>query len=63
MTLVRLDIQNFRLLRDVSIRIDETQTTTILVGSNNSGKTSAAEVLLLFTSPSECSFRSLSRST
>jgi hypothetical protein len=29
MMLVRLDIRNFRLLWDVSIRMDETQTTTI----------------------------------
>jgi hypothetical protein len=49
MRLVRLDIRNFRLLRDVSIRLDETQTTTILVGPNNSGKTSVAEALMLFT--------------
>lgn len=49
MRLTRLDIRNFRLLRDASIRMDETQTTTILVGPNNSGKTSVAEALLLFT--------------
>ena len=49
MRLVRLDIRNFRLLRDASVRIDETQTTTILVGPNNSGKTSVAEARLLFT--------------
>jgi putative ATP-dependent endonuclease of OLD family len=49
MKLVRFDIRNFRLLRDASVRMDETQTTTILVGPNNSGKTSVAEALLLFT--------------
>lgn len=49
MKLVRLDIRNFRLLRDASVRMDETQSTTILVGPNNSGKTSVAEALLLFT--------------
>jgi len=44
MRLARLDIRNFRLLRDASIRMDETLTTTVLVGPNDRGETSVAEV-------------------
>ncbi|NOT78918.1 MAG: ATP-dependent endonuclease [Bacteriovoracaceae bacterium] len=46
MKLKALKIQNFRRLKDVLIEIDED--TSIFVGANNSGKTSAAQILQLF---------------
>lgn len=46
MKLSRLDIYNFRKLKQCSIEIDELQ--TIFVGANNSGKTSAMHCLMLF---------------
>jgi hypothetical protein len=48
MSLYQVDIHNFRLLQDVSIRIGEPASSTILVGPNNTGKTSVAEALQLF---------------
>jgi len=48
MKLIRLSLHNFRLLSNASIRLDGAQSTTILVGPNNSGKTSVAEALMLF---------------
>jgi putative ATP-dependent endonuclease of OLD family len=48
MRLTQIDLRNFRLLQKASIRMDSTRSTTILVGPNNSGKTSVAEALLLF---------------
>lgn len=48
MKLSEITIQNFRLLQDARMRLDTTGTTTILVGPNNSGKTSAIEALLAF---------------
>jgi putative ATP-dependent endonuclease of the OLD family len=50
MKLIQIKVDNFRLLKDVSIQMNKRQPTTILVGSNNSGKTSVAEVLQLFVS-------------
>jgi putative ATP-dependent endonuclease of OLD family len=41
-------VKNFRLLHDVTVNFDEDMETTILVGPNNSGKTSMAEALGLF---------------
>lgn len=41
-----VEIQNYRKLK--SIRIEFAKTTTLLVGANNSGKTSAMEVLISF---------------
>lgn len=49
MRLENVKIRNFRLLRRLSIDLDHTKTTTILVGPNNSGKTSVMEALRLFT--------------
>lgn len=49
MKLTQILIKNFRLLQDISIRMDRNAVATIFVGPNNSGKTSVAEALLLFT--------------
>ena len=49
MRLENVKIRNFRLLRRLSIDLDHKKTTTILVGPNNSGKTSVMEALRLFT--------------
>ncbi len=48
MKLSELAITNFRLLQDARMRLDTTGITTILVGPNNSGKTSAIEAMLTF---------------
>lgn len=48
MRLERIGIRNFRLLRRFSIDLTEGKTTTVLVGPNNSGKTSVMEALRLF---------------
>ena len=48
MRLTRIGIRNFRLLRRFSIDLAEERTTTVLVGPNNSGKTSVMEALRLF---------------
>ena len=48
MKLSEITIKNFRLLQDARMRLDTVGTTTILVGPNNSGKTSAIEALLAF---------------
>ncbi len=52
MKLSRVDVSNFRLLRRSSVSLSSALSTTILVGPNNSGKTSMAEALLLFTEKS-----------
>ena len=41
-----VEIQNFRKLK--SIRIEFAEKTTLFVGANNSGKTSAMEILIRF---------------
>lgn len=46
MKIERIDIKNFRKLKDVKVKFDEE--TTLLVGANNSGKTSAIEALCKF---------------
>ncbi len=51
MRLETISIRNFRLLRRVSINLAAKKTTTILVGPNNSGKTSVMDALRLFTKP------------
>lgn len=51
MKLARVHIKNFRLLVDTSLGFECESPTTILVGPNNSGKTSVAEALQLFTNP------------
>ena len=48
MRLQKIDVEHFRLLDSVSVNLDETKETTVLVGPNNSGKTSMAEALALF---------------
>lgn len=48
MKLSEVSIANFRLLRDARMRLDTAGITTILVGPNNSGKTSAVEAMLAF---------------
>lgn len=48
MKLSEIDIKNFRLLHNTRMRLDTAGITTILVGPNNSGKTSAVEVMLTF---------------
>lgn len=58
MKLTKIDVRNFRLLQAASIRMDANQPTTILVGPNNSGKTSVAEALLLFVGNAEKDFSS-----
>jgi putative ATP-dependent endonuclease of the OLD family len=50
MKLVRIDIENFRLLQDASVALSTDQDTTVFVGPNNSGKTSMAEALGLLLS-------------
>ena len=50
MRIVCFELQNFRKLR--SVRIDLEATTTLLVGANNSGKTTAMDALQLFLSDS-----------
>ncbi|MDD3182284.1 MAG: AAA family ATPase [Alphaproteobacteria bacterium] len=48
MRLETVSIRNFRLLRRVSVDLARGKTTTVLVGPNNSGKTSVMEALRLF---------------
>lgn len=48
MRLETISIRNFRLLRRFSIDLADNKTTTVLVGPNNSGKTSVMEALQLF---------------
>ena len=49
-----LEIVNFRKL--LSTRVDLSTTTTLFVGANNSGKTSAMLALRRFLSPRRCPF-------
>lgn len=56
MKLTQIQVKNFRLLRDVTLRADRNGLATILVGPNNSGKTSVAEALMLFTGGSKKGF-------
>ena len=46
MKIAHIDIQNFRKLK--SCRLELAETNTILVGANNSGKTSAMDALIMF---------------
>ncbi|WP_009960169.1 ATP-dependent nuclease [Verrucomicrobium spinosum] len=48
MRLETIEVRNFRLLRRLSIDLTKEKTTTILVGPNNSGKTSVMDALRLF---------------
>ncbi len=54
MKLVRAQIKNFRLLRDVELYLEDQ--TTVIVGRNNSGKTSLSEVIRRFTSDKNATF-------
>ncbi len=55
MKLNRAKIKNFRLLRDVEFFLEEK--TTVIVGRNNSGKTSFSEVIRRFTSDKNATFQ------
>lgn len=46
MILKRASVKNFRLLRDVAVNLD--QKTTLIVGKNNSGKTSFSQIFRFF---------------
>jgi len=48
MRLESIRVRNFRLLRRLSIDLTNEKTTTVLVGPNNSGKTSVMDTLRLF---------------
>jgi putative ATP-dependent endonuclease of OLD family len=56
MRLAKVSVENFRLLADVVVSLDGEKTTTVLVGPNNSGKTSMAEALDLFVTGSAKDF-------
>lgn len=51
MRLETISVRNFRLLRRLTINLADQKTTTVLVGPNNSGKTSVMDALRLFTKP------------
>src|SRR3546814_11921552 len=55
MRIVRAKIENFRLLRDVEVGFEER--TTLIVGRNNSGKTSIAELFRRLLSGGNLAFR------
>jgi len=54
MRIQQIEIENFRLLRSVSVAMESTS--TVIVGRNNSGKTSLAEAVSRFTSSSNPKF-------
>ena len=54
MKLIRLDIENFRGIKALSVPLDDT---TVLIGENNSGKSSILDALRA------CLSRSLTRKT
>jgi putative ATP-dependent endonuclease of the OLD family len=55
MTIHKVSISNFRLLRDVSLLFDEK--TTVIVGRNNSGKSSLTELFRRLLSEKKASFQ------
>ncbi len=55
MKLSRAKIKNFRLLRDVELVLEDA--TTVIVGRNNSGKTSLSEVIRRFATDKNASFQ------
>lgn len=55
MKITKVKISNFRILQDVTVDFDNT--TTLIVGRNNSGKTSLAEVFNNFFSGEKSKFR------
>ncbi len=54
MRILRIEVQNFRLLEDAKVALDED--TTLIVGRNNSGKTSFSEVFNKFLGSDSCRF-------
>lgn len=54
-TVTKVEVKNFRLLRNASVTFDED--VTVCVGRNNTGKTSLAEILSKFLRPGEISLR------
>lgn len=54
MKISRIQIKNFRLLRDVELIFESD--TTVIVGRNNSGKTSLSEIIRRFTSDKKAPF-------
>lgn len=54
MRVSRMGVENFRLLRDIDVAFDDE--TTVLVGRNNTGKTSLAEVVSRFLEPTSLKF-------
>lgn len=65
MRLEAIAVRNFRLLRRLNLDLAENKTTTVLVGPNNSGKTSVMDALRVFgttgTKAQELSFHDLSQ--
>jgi putative ATP-dependent endonuclease of the OLD family len=55
MRIKAVEIENFRLLRDVAVGLEER--TTLIIGRNNSGKTSIAELFRRLLSDKSLSFR------
>jgi putative ATP-dependent endonuclease of the OLD family len=55
MKLSRVKIKNFRLLQDVELALEDQ--TTVIVGRNNSGKTSLSEIIRRFTSDNNPAFK------
>ena len=55
MLIKHVEIENFRLLRDVALGLEER--TTLIVGRNNSGKTSIAELFRRLLSDKSPAFR------
>lgn len=61
MKLINVTVKNFRLLQDVTMKIDDT--TTLIVGKNNTGKTSFSRIFDIFISGKKPSFNDFSLST
>lgn len=53
MKLSEVRIHNFRLLKDITIALNKTNSPTVLVGPNNSGKTSVADAFYIFVTKSQ----------
>lgn len=54
MKIKKLEIKNFRLLKDIELSLEETS--TVIVGRNNSGKTSLTEIFRRLLSDKTSSF-------
>lgn len=54
MRVSRVSVENFRLLKNVNVALEDA--TTVLVGRNNTGKTSLAEVFSRFLNPKDLKF-------